>query len=165
MPRLPDLSIENANILPGRWRNFRGEKGLYNEQGKRQFSIVIDPAEADSLLAAGWNIKTAKPRDEEDEPIRYLTIEVRFSPIEPKVVLINGKGKTRLTEQTISVLDFARFSNVDLVINPYQWQTATGSGVKAYMKVGYFTIEEDAFAAKYYDVDDLNEPIDTSEFE
>ena len=63
-------------------------------------------------------------------------------------MIANGV-KTILNEDSIGTLDFAELRNVDLIISPYWWNFAGKSGIKAYLKTGYFEIEEDVFAYKY----------------
>lgn len=144
---IDDISIENAQIL---FRNFSGAEDKFNAAGNRNFCVIIeDPDMADQLKADGWNIRILKPRDPEEEPRYYLQVSVKFNKFPPNVYLITSHSKTKLDEDTVGTLDYADLKNVDLIITPYQWEMRDKSGVKAYLRTGYFVIEEDKFAEKY----------------
>lgn len=144
-----NIAIENARII---FRNFAGEASQFNARGDRNFCVLIDNDAAPALANDGWNIRYLKPKDPDEQPQAYLKVKVNFGQVPPTVLLITAKNKKRLTEDNIDVLDWAELKQVDLIIRPYNWEVNGKSGVKAYLKSGYFTIMEDEFASKYEDL-------------
>lgn len=159
--RVGEITIENARII---FRNFQGKPSDYNAEGNRNFGLLLEDELAEQLREDGWNVKVLRPRDEEEEkhPQSWLPVKVKYGKIPPIAMLITSRGKTRLTEETIGQLDWARIKNIDLIVRPYQYPEMHGrpAGISAYLKSIYVTIQEDALEEKYGslpDADDLEE--------
>lgn len=145
------IAIEHARIG---FRNFSGKEGKFNAAGKRNFCVFLDPVDAETFKEDGWNIKYLEPRDENEDRVPYLKVAVNFDNVPPQVIMITGRGKTRLDEETVDILDWAEIENVDIVITPYEWEVNGRSGIKAYLKAIYVTLVEDEFESKYANVPD-----------
>lgn len=146
-----NIVIEGARVG---FRNLSGKEGNYNAAGKRNFCVFLERDIAIALQNDGWNVRWLKPRDEMEDEQGYLPVEVSFKNKPPKIVMISGNGKRNIDEESIHILDWAEIAEVDLIINPYNWEVSNKSGVKAYLKSMYVTLVEDEFERKYYDVPD-----------
>lgn len=149
--RLNPVVLENRKII---FRNFSGREGPYNKEGIRSFVLVLEDDEVAPMQRDGWNVKLLEPREEGDPVLPILRVALRFDNFPPKIVMVTSKGKTVLDEEACSALDYLDFVNVDLTINPSRWAVSGKTGVKAYLKNGFFTILEDYLELKYSDVPD-----------
>lgn len=146
--------MEGVRII---FRNFKGAEGMYNREGDRNFAVILDDDVAEDLVKDGWNVKYLKARDEEDVEQPYLSVSVNFKGRPPRVVMISSRGSTDLDEESTEILDWVDIANVDLIVNPYTWSVNGKTGVKAYLKTLYVTIDEDELELKYNDVPDATD--------
>jgi hypothetical protein len=153
------LKIENTKIG---FRNFAGKVNQYNPAGKSSFCVFIDEENAEGLRADGWNIRWREPRNPDDDRQAYLPVAVSFDFYPPEIWVITSRGKTKLKEEDIKILDWAEIEVADITIRPYNWTQPGGkSGIKAYVKSLYVTVIEDELSEKYRDVpDSANSEID-----
>lgn len=149
---LKPVNIENATIG---FKNFSGKEGPYNRKGERSFAVFLDQGTAETMAAEGWNVKfpnrTQEDRVDPDENTRdpYVQVSVTFDNFPPNVFLISNGAPTRIGADEVGMLDWAEITNIDLVLRPYEWTVNGNSGIKAYLKSGYFSIITDPFAGKY----------------
>lgn len=152
-----NIHIEGAKLI---FKNFQGKRTDFNDEGNRNFGVLLDDELAETLKEDGWRVRYRPPR--EDDPDQHeqawLPVKIKFGLYPPIVVLINSKGKKKLDEETIDQLDWSIIKNCDIIIRPYNYPAIKGrpAGVSAYLKALYVTISEDEFAMKYADVPDLD---------
>lgn len=150
------VTIEGARIG---FKNFTGTPDRFNKDGgKRSFCVFLNEDRAEDLRANGWNVKCLPAREDGEDPQSYIQIAVAFQ-YPPKIVLVANGKRTFLNEMTVGLLDKIGFANADLTITPYNWEMNGRTGVKAYLKTLYVTMEEDEFENKYADYP-LNEEDD-----
>lgn len=141
------LQINDARIVYG---NFRGEEKKFNREGDRNFAVVIPNQElADELLDRGWNVKIKDPREEGDEPFRYLPVKIKFNDRGPQVYLVSGGAHRRLDEELVSMIDEIDIRSVNLDVRPYDWEVNGKTGRTAYLQSMEVIQEIDRFAARY----------------
>lgn len=144
------LEINDARII---WPNFAGKPTEFNpEGGKREFNLVIPDREIFDALKENknqygdsWNVKERPPRDNDDTPLMYLPVKVKFNNRGPSIYLDTGKKRVRLTEETVSCLDVIDIIKVDLDVRPYDsakgrntYRTAYLAGMCVYQRPDRF---------------------------
>ena len=149
------ITLPNAQI---RYRNFSGVAQEYNNEGDRNFCVLISDELADQLVADGWNVKQLKLRDGEVSAQKYLAVSVKYrnkdgskARTPPTMIYRTSKGQTSLTEDEVEIFDYIDIARVDLSIRPYEWAFGGKSGIKAYVKELYITAEESQLALMYSD--------------
>lgn len=145
------VMMENVRII---FRNFAGKEGAYNREGDRNFCVVLDPETARTMANDGWNVKSLAAREEGEDDTPYLPVTVKYDNFPPKIVMITSRNRTTLDEEMVEMLDYSDILNVDLIVNPYEWVVNGKSGVKAYLKTMFVTIDEDPLERKYAEMMD-----------
>lgn len=151
---IDNILIEDARIG---FKNFSGKKGEFNPEGARNFCVFLNDEDAEKLKEDGWNVKYLKPREEGDTEQAYLQVKVKFENRPPNIVIKSSRGKSRIDESEVSMLDWAEIKYIDLNISPYVYDFRGKKGISAYLKSMFVTIEEDPLEIKYYDTPDSAE--------
>lgn len=144
-----EFMIENAELI---FLNFSGRESAYNQEGQRNFAVVLPQEVADELSAEGWNVKVGKVQENSEEPPPlFIQVSVRFDIRPPRITMLTNGGTTRtiLDESTVGILDVADIQSVDIICSGYEWGVNGKTGVKAYLKTMFITMNEDALERKY----------------
>lgn len=166
------LVVENAEIV---YPNFSGRPGRYNQEGDRNFCVVLeDPDIVQTLKDENWNVKARVDRDTDEVSFYYLPVKIKYSrggkgnKRNPLIVLYTSTSRTNISENRIDILDYADILNVDLELNPYNYNRDDPDHpmYSAYLKVMHVTIEDDPFEEKYSGLyDDEDETDDEEEYD
>lgn len=150
--KISPITIENAQMI---YKNFAGIGKKFNAKGLRNFNVILDLKTAAMLLEDGWNIKYREPKEEGDDRQARLKVSVRFDNFPPRIVLITKDGgRAMLDEESVDILDHAEIKMADIEISGSAWVNAEDgdSGIKAYLKKGFFTLSENDLESKYQPV-------------
>lgn len=163
------LTVREAVLIN---RNFSGRKTDYNEEGNRNFCIVLDWEHAAKLKEDGWLVKYDS-RIEKGEPIEEGTEKNPFLPAHlgyafrpPKVIMIPPNGnKIRLDEEDLNNLDWADIIRADVVVTARHWEKAGRAGMKTWVKTLVVWIDEDELEAEHHLNEMHNKSADDPEVE
>jgi hypothetical protein len=150
----PPLVIQDGRLV---YCNFSGVSQRFNEEGNRNFCVILDDKSAKAMEKDGWNVKWQPPREEGDPLRPILKVNVRYRRRDgtktrpPRIVLIGSRGKTEINEEMIPLLDWADIVSADMILRPYEYDPGKFS---AYLNMLYVTIRENELELKYLDVPD-----------
>lgn len=164
------MAAQNVVVMEGVrlvFRNFTGKEGPYNQEGSRNFGVILPEDIAEQMLADGWNVKRLKPSQEEqeegvEEGPPWLPVKIGYGKGRPPMIkMITERGSTVLDEDTVEQLDWVDIaideetgnSKVDLIVRPYNYEVRGSTGISAYLQSLYVTIEEDPLQRKYAEMD------------
>lgn len=144
------------------FRNFSGKPGKFNKEGTRNFGVVFPESEnekAEAMMDDGWPVKKFEPREDEDEEdtgdVYWMPVKVKYDGVRPPAIsMITSRGRKILHEEDVEVLDQVDITSVDLIVRPYTWNVQGKTGIAAYLKTMFVTIEEDELQKKYADLDE-----------
>lgn len=141
------LEIEDARII---YRNFEGLASKFNREGDRNFAVIIPNEDiCNELVEAGWNVKIRQPRDEDDSPFMFLPVKIKFNSRGPAAYVRSGDNVTKLTEETIGMLDEIDIQSVDMDLRPYDWDVNGKQGRTAYLQAINVIQNVDRFGQQY----------------
>lgn len=156
-PDRSGVAIKNVPLL---WKNFSGAKGVYNNEGNRNFNIELTPEIAKQLKDYGFNIKERVPNDPELPTRLTMKVNVRYHEdnpeLDPKIYIHGSHGRRLLTSENVAILDSPReFSIGDISFNAYHNKDREGNPtVTAYLRILHVEMDEDPFEDAYQDEPD-----------
>lgn len=150
-----EVTIENLTNDDLIYRNFRGEGGAYNQEGKRNFNVVIrDEEVANRLADMQFRIKQKFNED----GAWVLKIHVNFlSKYPPEVTYVNGRKMEHIGESTAYILDKKKAECVDIRFIGSKSKKSRDEFLDAYLDSLYFVGKIDILKDKwdsYADEDD-----------
>lgn len=144
-----ELVLHNVRMI---YKNFRGEKLQFNEEGRRNFSVLLDNKTAMELQQMGWNPKLIKRTAEEPEEYRewHLKVNVSYDNRPPRIFFITKSTMSRnpIDEELVFLVDRGIFDQVDVTLSPYNHKM-NGGGVTAYLRTMYCILHEDPLDLEY----------------
>lgn len=152
--RRPIVTIENTRFIFT--TNFSGDPTRDNYGSRERKANIIIPTkeQADYLASEGFNVRMTRPRpgyEDEFIPEYYITIKLNYGGRRPPRVFMvkDGRNPIALDENTVSEIDYARISNVNVVCNHYFNE---GRGTHSlYIQTMYVEVntDYDPFADRY----------------
>lgn len=148
-----NIVLEGMDIT---FRNFAGAARQFNNEGDRNFCVLLPEDKAEKLAEDGLNIKRLRPRGDDELGQAYLKVKVSFKIRPPKLVMISSRGKTILNEDMAEIMDWVDVEYADIIINPSSWNMSGRSGKTAYLDSIYLVVHEDELMIKYRDVPEID---------
>lgn len=144
--------------------NFSGDpkRDRFNDPRRKANIIIPSVAQAQDLAQAGFKVRETRPPEDAGEdwvPEYYVLAQVKYRKNDgeavkypPNVYLVTpGNEPVLLNEETIGCLDQIRVKNVNVILNPHEYNGANGSGISLYVRTMYVEqdMDDDPYAERY----------------
>ena len=150
------IAIDNTKFIFA--TNFAGDptKDRYNDARPKANIIIPDPEQAKDLIKAGVRVRETRPRPDDDpddfQPEYFITVLLKYRgkngiPVKypPKVFLVSGDSEpVLLDEETVKQIDTMRVHNVNVILNPYEYDAGK---LSLYIRTMY--VEQDLYDDPY----------------
>lgn len=131
------------------FRNFAGRSGPYNNDGARNFHVLLNEQTSRELEKQGWRVKQMKDQEDGTPGDKHLKVNVNYKTGRPpRIVLVTSKGQTDLGPDEAASIDVADIEKADLVVNGW-YSDMAGGGYSAFLKTLFVTIREDELELMY----------------
>lgn len=144
--------------------NFAGDpsKDRFADARRKANILIPDPEQAKDLIKAGFKVRETRPRQDDDPndfvPEYFVTAILKYRnrmgqavKYPPRVYLVSGGNEpVLLDEESVGLIDNMRVKNVNVVLNPYEYDPAN-NGLSLYIRTMYVEqdLDDDPYAARY----------------
>lgn len=156
------IAIDNTHFIYT--VNFSGnpERDRFADSRRKANIAIPDVEQAKDLIKAGFKVRQTAPHKDEDPdefvPEYFVTPVLKYrnragQPVKypPKVYLVSGDAEpVLLDEETVEQIDGMRVKNVNVILNPYEYDPVNG-GRSLYIRTMYVEqeLDDDPYAARY----------------
>ena len=144
--------------------NFSGDpkRDRFGDSRRKANIIIPSAQQAKDLTKAGFKVRETRPPEDADAnwvPEYYILAQVKYRKTNgeavkypPNVYLVTpGNTPVLLNEETVNCLDQIRVKNVNVILNPHEYEGANGSGLSLYVRTMYVEqdTDDDPYAERY----------------
>ena len=156
------FAVDNTRFIFA--TNFAGDpsRDRFSDSRRKANLLIPDPEQAKDMEKEGFKVRMTRPRAEDDpatfQPEYFVSVLLKYrnkdgQPVKypPKVYLVSGDNEpVLLDEDSVASIDNIRVKNVNVILNPYEYDPVKG-GVSLYVKTMYVEqdVEDDPYAARY----------------
>jgi len=156
------IAIDDTNFIFK--TNFTGDptRDRFGDSRRKANVLIPDPEQAKDLIKAGFKVRETRPGPDDDPsefvPEFFIPVLLKYrnrmdQPVKypPKVYLVSGDGEpVLLNEETVHCIDEIRVKNVNVILNPYEYDPAN-NGLSLYVRTMYVEqdLDDDPYAARY----------------
>ena len=155
------INLDDTNFIYS--TNFSGDpsRDRFGDDRRKANIIIPNPELAKEMTKAGFKVRNTRPRENDDPatfvPTYYVTAQLKYRKKDrtevkypPNVYLVAGNNApVPLNEETVGCLDQIRVKNVNVILNPYEYDPDRNATL--YIRTMYVEQDtsDDPYAARY----------------